>query len=152
MASWVTLARAVAQSLVAASGSHVSSAALAVSPGAATAAPMRGLRSSPVSPSLFFSGSLSVKSIPAAKGVSSRAQSSGRVVASTNGTGAPSGLAIDLRGNCLSFVFYFSISEACSSESIDGSPTSEAFCSTGLDTRKCIDLLGRVTKLWVVFA
>lgn len=48
MASCVTLARAVAQSLVAASGSHVSSA-----PGAATAAPIRGLRSSPFSLASF---------------------------------------------------------------------------------------------------
>ncbi|CAM6101349.1 unnamed protein product [Calypogeia fissa] len=101
MASCVTLARAVAQSLVATSGSHVSSAALAASPsGVASAAPMRGLRSAPISSSSFFSGSVALKSTtnPAAKCFSARAQSSGRVVASANGTGAPTGLAIDLRG------------------------------------------------------
>jgi hypothetical protein len=97
MASTVTMVRAVAQSVVNASGYHVSSAALTVSPTAA-AVPIRGLRASPIAPSSFLSGSLALKSVPSTKPISVRAQSSGRVVASTNGTGAPSGLPIDLRG------------------------------------------------------
>jgi hypothetical protein len=98
MASCVTMARAVAQSVVFASGSHVPSAALAASPASASGAPLRGLRSSAIAPSLFFSGSLALKSIPAVKGISARTQSSSIVTASSNGTGAPSGLPIDLRG------------------------------------------------------
>ncbi|KAG6551418.1 hypothetical protein Mapa_007064 [Marchantia paleacea] len=99
MASSLTLARAVAQSLVVASSTPRPSRSVITS-ATACAAPI-GLRSSAnSSSSSFFAGSLAVNKLtPATRFVSVRAHGTGQIVASSNGSSAPlPGLPIDLRG------------------------------------------------------
>ncbi|BBN05234.1 enoyl-[acyl-carrier protein] reductase I [Marchantia polymorpha subsp. ruderalis] len=99
MASSLTLARAVAQSLVAASSTPRPSRSVITS-ATVCAAPI-GLRSSAhSSSSCFFAGSLAVNKLsPATRLVSVRAHGTGQIVASSNGSSAPlPGLPIDLRG------------------------------------------------------
>ncbi|OAE23190.1 hypothetical protein AXG93_1630s1050 [Marchantia polymorpha subsp. ruderalis] len=98
MASSLTLARAVAQSLVAASSTPRPSRSVITS-ATVCAAPI-GLRSSAhSSSSCFFAGSLAVNKLsPATRLVSVRAHGTGQIVASSNGSSAPlPGLPIDLR-------------------------------------------------------